>query len=80
MIINDGKTPIIHYKRPMTEKGFLRNMNMFMTNVLTVISVQTIKFWNIQQPIEKATKNRKAILSNVWVALIYKNAQRVRIM
>ena len=41
-LLTDGILPLLPYKRPMTKKGFLRNMSMYMTSTTTVISAQKI--------------------------------------
>lgn len=43
-LFNDGIIPDIPYKRPMTKKDFLRNMNMYMMSIMTVIFVLIIRF------------------------------------
>ena len=43
-ILDDGIIPAIPYKRPMTKKDFLRNMNMYMMSIMIVIFVLIIRF------------------------------------
>lgn len=43
-LLKDRIEPLFPYKRPMTKKEFLRNMNMFMMNTMIVTSVQKIRF------------------------------------
>ena len=43
-ILDDGIIPAIPYKRHMTKKGFLRNMNMYMMSIMIVIFVLIIRF------------------------------------
>ena len=33
-ILDDGRIPVLPYKRPMNKKGFLRLMNMYTMNIL----------------------------------------------
>ncbi len=42
--LKDRIEPLFPYKRPMTKRDFLRNMNMFMMNTMIVTSVQKIRF------------------------------------
>ena len=41
--IDDGIIPAIPYKRHLTKKDFLRNMNMYMMSIMTVIFVLIVK-------------------------------------
>ena len=43
-ILDDGIIHAILYKRPMTKKGFKKNMNMYMMSIMTVIFVLIIRF------------------------------------
>lgn len=43
-IILNGHTPLMPYKRPMTQKGFFKNTNMYMTNIMIVTFVQIMKY------------------------------------
>ena len=42
-ILDDGRIPVLPYKRPMSKKGFSRLMNMFTMNILTVLYVLKTK-------------------------------------
>ena len=42
-ILDDGRIPVLPYKRPMSKKGFSRLMNMFTMNILTVLYVPKTK-------------------------------------
>lgn len=43
MILDDGKTPVVLYKRPMTKKVFSENTSLFMTNTMIAIFALTMK-------------------------------------
>ncbi len=42
-IFDDRRVPSLPYKRPMRRKDFMNGLNMYMTNIWTLLSVRNIK-------------------------------------
>ena len=62
------------------KRDSLKNTNTLMTNTMIAIFAQTIKFWNIVQPIVMDIVNIKAVEMYAKIVHIYLNVQKAKIM
>lgn len=67
LLLDDGITPLLPYKRPMTKDGFFKKKkpSMCMMNILTAMYARMIRCWLIIRRTVPDTGNTRAAESSV---------------
>ena len=65
LLLDDGITPLLPYKRPMTKDGFFKKASMCMMNILTAMYARMIRCWLIIRRTVPDTGNTRAAESSV---------------
>lgn len=60
LLLDDGITPLLPYKRPMTQDGFSKKPSMCMMNILTAMYARMIRCWLIIRRTVPDTGNTRA--------------------
>ena len=60
LLLDDGITPLLPYKRPMTKDGFFKKPSMCMMNILTAMYARMIRCWLIIRRTVPDTGNTRA--------------------